>query len=90
MKLSFYPYQLKFKHPFSIAHGTRSTTDVVYVKLQHEGFIAWGEAALPPYLTETQKSVIEFLEAFGKSFFCITLLCAPKSNPSFSTFRKSR
>ncbi|MES2622118.1 MAG: dipeptide epimerase, partial [Bacteroidota bacterium] len=60
-------YTLQFKYPFKIAHGLRTQTDVVYVKLEHEGFTAWGEAALPPYLPETQKSVVEFLSAFCKS-----------------------
>ncbi len=67
MKLSLYPYQLQFKFPFRIAHGVRTHTDVVYVKLEHEGFTAWGEATLPPYLPETQKSVSEFLSAFSKN-----------------------
>ncbi|HWB62517.1 MAG TPA: dipeptide epimerase [Chitinophagales bacterium] len=65
MKISLHPYQLQFKYPFRIAHGLRTHTDVVYVKLQHEGFTAWGEAALPPYLSETQKSVIDFLSSFS-------------------------
>jgi L-alanine-DL-glutamate epimerase-like enolase superfamily enzyme len=66
MILSLHPYQLKFKHPFKIAHGIRSYTDVVFVKLQHQGFTAWGEAALPPYQHETQQSVFEYIEAFQK------------------------
>lgn len=66
MKLSLYPYQLQFKFPFRIAHGVRTHTAVVYVKLEHEGFTAWGEATLPPYLPETQKSVSEFLLEFSK------------------------
>ncbi len=69
MKLSLYPYQLQFKFPFRIAHGVRTHTDVVYVKLEHEGFTAWGEATLPPYLPETQKSVSEFLLDFNKNIF---------------------
>lgn len=44
----------------------RTGTDVVYVKLEHEGFTAWGEATLPPYLPETQNSVMEFLTQFSK------------------------
>ncbi len=67
MKLSLYPYQLQFKYPFRIAHGVRTHTDVVYVKLEHEGFTGWGEATLPPYLPETQKSVSEFLLSFSKN-----------------------
>lgn len=69
MKLSLYPYQLQFKFPFRIAHGVRTHTDVVYVKLEHENFTSWGEATLPPYLPETQKSVSEFLLEFSKNIF---------------------
>ncbi len=67
MKLDLFPYQLRFKHPFKIAHGVRETTDVVFVRLTHEGYTAWGEAALPPYLPETQKSVIDFLSGLDVS-----------------------
>jgi len=73
MQLSFYPYQLQFKFPFRIAHGMRTHTDVVYVKLEHEGFTGWGEAALPPYLTETQQSVIDFLTGFSKNISSNTI-----------------
>ncbi|HLP52443.1 MAG TPA: dipeptide epimerase [Chitinophagales bacterium] len=66
MMLSLFPYHLQFKYPFRIAHGLRTGTDVVYVKLEHEGFTSWGEATLPPYLPETQKSVTEFLKLFSK------------------------
>ncbi|MEO5571804.1 MAG: dipeptide epimerase [Bacteroidia bacterium] len=61
MKLRFYPFDLKFRHPFAIAAGKRDFTPVVYVELQYENLIGYGEAALPPYLTETQQSVINFL-----------------------------
>lgn len=61
MKLRAYPYELKFKHPFAIASGKREFTAVVYVELEQDGYIGYGEAALPPYLPETQQSVIAFL-----------------------------
>ncbi len=67
VKISLYPYQLKFKFPFRIAHGVRTHTDVVYVKLEHEEYTAWGEATLPPYLPETQSTVTEFINGFTKS-----------------------
>ncbi|MGZ4039225.1 MAG: dipeptide epimerase, partial [Bacteroidia bacterium] len=66
MKLSFAPYSLEFKHPFGIAHGTRTHTQVVYVRLESEGFCGYGEAALPPYLPETQNSVVDFLRKSDK------------------------
>jgi L-alanine-DL-glutamate epimerase-like enolase superfamily enzyme len=62
LKLSYTPYSLQFKHPFGLAYGTRTTTEVVYVKLESDGFTGYGEAALPPYLNETQASVIDFLK----------------------------
>lgn len=61
MKLTFHPYQLQFRFPFRISHGWRTATDAVFVKLEHEGLIAWGEATLPPYLEESVKTVTEFL-----------------------------
>lgn len=65
MRISLHPYKLQFKYPFKIAHGVRTYTDVVYVKIEHTGFTGWGEATLPPYLPETQQSVTEFINAFA-------------------------
>lgn len=59
------PYQLRFKFPFKIAHGIRTHTDVVYVRLQQNGVTAFGEATLPPYLPETQATVIAFVDEFS-------------------------
>ncbi|MFN8288314.1 MAG: dipeptide epimerase [Chitinophagales bacterium] len=67
MKLSITPFQLRFKYPFRIAHGMRTHTDVVYVKLEHKGCVAWGEATLPPYLPETQQTVADFINTFAES-----------------------
>ena len=61
LKLSYTPFALQFKHPFGLAYGTRTTTEVVFVRIECDGFVGYGEAALPPYLGETQTSVVEFL-----------------------------
>jgi L-alanine-DL-glutamate epimerase-like enolase superfamily enzyme len=61
MKLSYCPYSLEFKHPFGLAYGTRTKTDVVFIKLESDGFVGYGESSLPPYLGETHESVIAFL-----------------------------
>lgn len=61
LKLELFPYQLRFKHPFKIAHGVRETTDAVFVRLVYRQYTGWGEATLPPYLPETQNSVSQFL-----------------------------
>ena len=62
MKLSYCPYSLEFKHPFGLAYGVRTKTDVVFIKLESDGFVGYGESSLPPYLGETHESVISFLE----------------------------
>lgn len=61
MQLRYYPYRLQFKRVFRIAAGERTGTDVVYVELEQDGQIGYGEAALPPYLPETIVTVTRFL-----------------------------
>lgn len=66
MNLSFIPHTLIFKRPFSIAHGTRDTTPVVFTQVEHKGFLGYGEASLPPYLSENHTTAINFLEKTNK------------------------
>lgn len=61
MKISATPFQLQFKHPFHLATGVRTHTDIVVVKLEAEGVTGFGEASLPPYLAENTASVMDFL-----------------------------
>jgi L-alanine-DL-glutamate epimerase-like enolase superfamily enzyme len=61
MQYKIFPYQLQFKHPFKIAHTLRTHTSVVYLQLQHNGIIAWGEAAFPPYVTENLETFKSFI-----------------------------
>lgn len=62
MKLRYYNYFLKFRHPFVLSVGSRTETPVVYVELEEDGETGYGEATLPPYLPETQQSVTTYLE----------------------------
>jgi L-Ala-D/L-Glu epimerase len=62
MKLSFRPETLYFRRPFRIAHGVRSSTPVVFTRIEHEGLTGYGEACMPPYLGETHESCLSFLE----------------------------
>jgi L-alanine-DL-glutamate epimerase-like enolase superfamily enzyme len=52
---------LEFKRPFSIAHGSRNSTPVVFTRLEHNGIFGYGEASMPPYLGEDHQSVLAFL-----------------------------
>jgi L-alanine-DL-glutamate epimerase-like enolase superfamily enzyme len=69
MSLTYRPYDLQLKHVFTIANSSRSTTPVVLTEIEYEGITGYGEASLPPYLGETQASVIEFLKKVDLSQF---------------------
>ena len=62
MKLSYRPYELQLRHVFTIANSSRTTTPVVLTEIEYDGITGYGEASMPPYLGETQASVIEFLK----------------------------
>jgi len=61
MKLSFRPYELQLNHTFTVAGNSRNTTPVVLTEIDYEGQTGYGEASMPPYLGESQESVIKFL-----------------------------
>ncbi|GAB6394381.1 MAG: L-Ala-D/L-Glu epimerase [Bacteroidales bacterium] len=69
MTLSFRPYDLQLRHVFTIANSSRTTTPVVLTEIEYDGTTGYGEASLPPYLGETQASVIEFLKKADLSRF---------------------
>jgi len=62
MQLSFKPFDLQLRHVFTIANSSRTTTPVVLTEIKYDGVIGYGEASLPPYLGETQASVMDFLK----------------------------
>lgn len=61
LKLTFKPYTLELKHVFTVAVSTRTTTPVVLTQIEYDGVVGYGEASMPPYLGETQESVMAFL-----------------------------
>jgi L-Ala-D/L-Glu epimerase len=69
LTLSWLPFDAKLKHPFTISGFTRTTTPIVLTELSWDGYTGYGEAAMPPYLGETQASVMEFLKKLDLSKF---------------------
>lgn len=69
MKLFFTPYTLQLKHVFTVAAGSRTTTPLVLTRIEHEGITGYGEASMPPYLGESQESVMKFLSQIDLSRF---------------------
>lgn len=61
MQLRHRPYTLELKHAFTIATSSRTTTPAVLVEVERDGVIGYGEAAMPPYLGETQETAAAFL-----------------------------
>ncbi len=61
MKLSFYRFDLKLKHPFTIARGSRTVEPVVIVQLEHDGIVGYGEAAPSKRYGEDENTVQVFL-----------------------------
>jgi L-alanine-DL-glutamate epimerase-like enolase superfamily enzyme len=64
MRLRSYPYTLELAHAFTIATSSRTTTPAVMVELEFDGITGYGEAAMPPYLGESQESAARFLHLF--------------------------
>lgn len=56
-------YRLLFREPFGTAHGMRDGTDCVFVRLERDGIRGYGEATIPPYVNETQVSVLQALSS---------------------------
>lgn len=67
--LRFKPYTLEMRHVFTVASFSRTTTPVVLTELEFDGLVGYGEASMPPYLGETQESVINFLNKIDLSQF---------------------
>jgi len=62
MKLTYQPYQLELKHPFSISKFTRTATPLMLLKLKYEGFTGYGEASMVPYYHENLETAAAFLQ----------------------------
>jgi L-alanine-DL-glutamate epimerase-like enolase superfamily enzyme len=69
MSLSYRPYDLTLKHVFTIAANSRTSTPVMLIEIEYEGIIGYGEAAMPPYLGETQETATAFFKLVNMEQF---------------------
>ena len=67
MKLTYRPYQLELKHPFTISGFSRTFTPLMLVQLEHEGITGYGEASMVPYMGESHDSAAAFLNRVDTS-----------------------
>lgn len=61
MKISCKEFELELKHPFSISKFTRTSTPLILLKINYEGFTGYGEASMVPYMGESYASAHAFL-----------------------------
>jgi len=69
MKLTYTPYDLELKHPFTIAKFSRTSTPLMLVQVEHEGMIGFGEASMVPYMGESHESAADFLKKVDAAQF---------------------
>jgi L-alanine-DL-glutamate epimerase-like enolase superfamily enzyme len=69
MKLTWQPFELELKHPFTIAKFSRTSTPIMLVQIEHEGQIGYGEASMVPYMGESHESAAAFLNKVDVSQF---------------------
>jgi L-Ala-D/L-Glu epimerase len=69
MELTFQPFELELKHPFTIAKFSRTSTPLKLLQIKHEGYIGYGEASMVPYMGESHQSATEFLNKVDVSQF---------------------
>ena len=62
MKVCYYPYNLKFRYPFTISKGTKTHQPTRIVELEHFGIKGYGEAPAITYYDITVEKMIEDLE----------------------------
>ena len=62
LKMSFFPYELKLRHVFTVSSYSRTTTPDVQVEIEYDGIKGYGEASMPQYLGQSVESVTKFLQ----------------------------
>src|SRR5258706_6715709 len=63
MKVKYWQYDLKFKHPFTISKGTKTHQPTLIVELEHFGIKGYGEAPAIAYYNIPVEKMIEDLES---------------------------
>lgn len=69
MILTYQPFNLQLKHPFTIAKFSRTSTPIMLVQVAHEGHTGYGEASMVPYMGESHATAAEFLSKVDTTQF---------------------
>ena len=63
MKVAYWPFSLKFRHPFTISKGTKTHQPTLIVELEHFGITGYGEAPAITYYNIPVDKMIADLES---------------------------
>lgn len=63
MKVSYYSFNLRFRHPFTISKGTKTHQPTLIIELEHLGVKGYGEAPAIAYYHIPVEKMIEDLES---------------------------
>ena len=66
MHVSLYPFELPFRHPFTISRKSKSTQPLLVVKLEEEGVYGLGETADNSYYHVTVPMLMQDIEKLRK------------------------
>lgn len=69
MKLTYQPFELLLKHTFTIAKFSRTSTPIMLIKIEHEGYTGHGEASMVPYMGESFQTATDFLNKVDAARF---------------------
>lgn len=67
MHLQFSPVLYELRYPFRLATGSRTHTNAVLTTIEWQGFVGYGEAAMPPYYGENHETAGAFLTALAQT-----------------------
>lgn len=62
MQITYKAFELELKYPFTIAKFSRTSTPLMLLEINYEGFKGLGEASMVPYMGESVATATSFLE----------------------------
>jgi L-alanine-DL-glutamate epimerase-like enolase superfamily enzyme len=69
MKIKAKAFELELKYPFTIAKFSRTSTPLMLLEIENEGFVGLGEASMVPYMGESLQTAANFLKKVDLSSF---------------------
>nr|MBC7613432.1 dipeptide epimerase [Pseudopedobacter sp.] len=69
MKITAKAFELQLKYPFTITKFSRTSTPLMLLEIQDEGFTGLGEASMVPYMGESLETATDFLKKVDLSGF---------------------